>query len=69
MVKPGQWVFKVPDGLPDEFVAPVNCALAQALYSLHRIGVWLGDTVLIQGAGGLGLYATVVARGRWGPGR
>lgn len=62
VVKPGQWVFKVPDGLPDELVAPVNCALAQVLYSLHRIGVWLGDTVLIQGAGGLGLYATVVAR-------
>jgi L-iditol 2-dehydrogenase len=32
------------------------------LYSLHRIGVWLGDTVLIQGAGGLGLCAAAVAK-------
>jgi threonine dehydrogenase-like Zn-dependent dehydrogenase len=32
------------------------------VYALHRIGVWLGDTVLIQGAGGLGLYATAVAK-------
>jgi threonine dehydrogenase-like Zn-dependent dehydrogenase len=62
VVKPGQWVFKIPPSLPDELVAPVNCALAQVLYALHRIGVWLGDTVLIQGAGGLGLYATAVAK-------
>jgi len=62
VVKPGQWVFKVPDGLPDELVAPVNCALAQVLYSLHRIRIWLGDTIVIQGAGGLGLYGVAVAR-------
>jgi L-iditol 2-dehydrogenase len=62
MVKPGQWVFKVPDDLPDELVAPANCALSQVLYALHRIGIWLGDTVVIQGAGGLGLYATAVAK-------
>ena len=62
VVKPGQWVFKVPDELPDELVAPANCALSQVLYALHRIGIWLGDTVVIQGAGGLGLYATAVAK-------
>jgi L-iditol 2-dehydrogenase len=62
VVKPGQWVFKVPDGLPDDLVAPANCALSQVVYALHRIGVWLGDTVLIQGAGGLGLCATAVAK-------
>ena len=62
MAKTGQWIFKVPDELPDELVAPANCALSQVLYSLHRIGVWLGDTVLIQGAGGLGLCAAAVAK-------
>ncbi len=59
---PGQWVFKVPDGLPDELVAPANCALSQVVYGLHQIRVWLGDTVVIQGAGGLGLYAVALAR-------
>ena len=49
MAKPGQWIFKVPDELPDELVAPANCALSQVLYSLHRIGVWLGDTVADPG--------------------
>ena len=61
-VLPGQWIFKVPDDLPDELVAPVNCALAQVVYGLHQIRVWLGDTVVVQGAGGLGLYCVAVAR-------
>jgi L-iditol 2-dehydrogenase len=62
LVKANQWVFKVPDELPDELVAPVNCALAQVVYGLNQIGVWLGDTVVIQGAGGLGIYACGVAK-------
>ena len=62
LVKANQWVFKVPEGLPDELVAPVNCALAQVVYGLHLIGVWLGDTVVVQGAGGLGIYACGVAK-------
>jgi threonine dehydrogenase-like Zn-dependent dehydrogenase len=61
-VQPGQWVFRVPDGLADPLVAPVNCALAQVVFGLHQIRVWLGDTVVIQGAGGLGLYAVALAR-------
>ena len=52
----------MPNDLPDELVAPVNCALSQVLYGLHEIGVWLGDTVVIQGAGGLGIYACGVAK-------
>jgi L-iditol 2-dehydrogenase len=62
LLKPTQWVFKVPDELPDELVAPVNCALSQVVYGLNQIGVWLGDTVVIQGAGGLGIYACGVAK-------
>jgi L-iditol 2-dehydrogenase len=61
-VQPGQWLFKVPDELPDALVAPVNCALAQVVYGLHQVRVWLGDTVVVQGAGGLGLYCVAVAR-------
>ncbi len=61
-MRSGHWVFKVPDELADELVSPVNCALAEVLYGLHRVGITLGDTVVIQGVGGLGLYATAVAR-------
>lgn len=59
---PRQWVYQVPDGLSDDLVAPVNCALSQVVYGLHEIGITLGDTVVIQGAGGLGINAIAVAR-------
>lgn len=62
LLKATQWIFKVPEGLPDELVAPVNCALSQVVYGLQQVGVWLGDTVVVQGAGGLGIYAGGVAR-------
>ena len=62
LLKSGQWLFKVPDELEDDLVAPVNCALAQVVYGLNQIGVWLGDTVVVQGAGALGIYAGAVAK-------
>ncbi len=61
-LRAGQWVFKIPDELPDEVVSPINCALSEVIYGLHKIGIVLGDTVVIQGAGGLGLYATAIAK-------
>lgn len=59
---PGHWTFKVPSDLPNHVVSPVNCALAQMVYSIHQVGITLGDTVVIQGAGGLGLYGIAVAK-------
>jgi len=61
-VSPGQPIFKVPDELSDEVVAPVNCALAQVIFGLSRVGVTVGDYVVIQGAGGLGINSVAVAR-------
>src|SRR5215475_1047817 len=61
-LRPRGVLFKVPDVLPDAVVAPVNCALAQVLYGLTVAGVRFGDTVLIQGAGGLGVQAAAVAK-------
>ena len=59
---PGHWTFKVPQDLPTHVVSPVNCAQAQMVYSIHKIGIMLGDTLVIQGAGGLGLYGIAVAK-------
>ena len=59
---PGHFVFKVPDGIPDEAVAGVNCAAAQVVYGLHQAGVRMGDSVVVQGAGGLGLNAVAAAK-------
>jgi len=61
-LRKGQTVVKLPAELSDGEVSPVNCALSEALYGLDQIGIRLGDTVVIQGAGGLGLYATALAR-------
>ena len=61
-LRPGQWVFKVPDGLSDQLVSTVNCALSEVIYGFNQVGITLGDTVVVQGAGGLGLYAIAVAR-------
>jgi L-iditol 2-dehydrogenase len=58
----GQVLCRVPEALTDGEVSPVNCALCQVVYGLDQIGLRLGDTVVIQGAGGLGLYASAVAR-------
>lgn len=61
-LRPGHFVYKVSDDLTDELITPVNCALAQVVYGLDKVGLRFGDTVVIQGAGGLGLNATAVAR-------
>ncbi len=61
-LKPGHWVFKLPDELSDEMVTPVNCALSQVTYGLRQAGLQMGDTLVVQGAGGLGLNACAVAK-------
>ena len=63
-LQPTHYAYKVPDELPSQAVPAVNCALAQVLFGLERVGVAFGDTVIIQGAGGLGIYATAVAADR-----
>jgi threonine dehydrogenase-like Zn-dependent dehydrogenase len=63
-VTPQMALYKVPDAVTDTMVAGVNCALAQVVMGLERVQVGVGDRVVIQGAGGLGIYATAVARDR-----
>ncbi len=61
-IHPGAAIYKVPDDVPWELVAGANCALSQVIYGFHRADLRFGETVVIQGAGGLGLYATAVAK-------
>jgi threonine dehydrogenase-like Zn-dependent dehydrogenase len=65
---PGHTVLRVPDALSDDLVVGVNCAMAQVTCGWDLAGLAVGETVVIQGAGGLGLYAIAVARER-GAGR
>ena len=61
-LKPGHFVLKTPETLSDRAVSPLNCALSQVIYGLHQVDMRAGETVVIQGAGGLGLYASAVAK-------
>lgn len=61
-LRPGGFVVKAPDDLSDELLAPLNCALVQVMTGFRRAGLQWGQKVLIQGAGGLGLNATAVAK-------
>ena len=61
-LRPNHTVFKVPDDLTDDMVAPANCALSEVIYGLEKVGLRFGETIVIQGAGGLGINATAVAK-------
>ncbi len=54
--------FRVPDELPDDLLGPVNCALGTVTQGLISAGAHEGQYVVIQGAGGLGLYAVAMAK-------
>lgn len=59
-----QALFKVPDNVPSLVAATANCALSQVTAGVDRAGVQPGQHVVVQGAGGLGLYATALAKER-----
>ncbi|MFC2027257.1 zinc-binding dehydrogenase [Chloroflexota bacterium] len=59
---PNRTILRVADDLTDEMVAPVNCALSEVIYGLHKVNFSFGETIVIQGAGGLGINAIAVAK-------
>lgn len=63
-IHPNQYFYKVPEGLDPSIAAGANCALSQMLYGLDKVGVEYGETVVVQGAGGLGLNTVAIAQER-----
>lgn len=63
-VDPQQYFYRVPDVLSDASVTGANCGLSQMIFALDGAGLGPGQTLVIQGAGGLGLYAAAVGRER-----
>ena len=68
VLEPGSAVFRLPDGLQPAEAVSANCALATCVHAVEKIDVRPGETVLIQGAGLLGVYAAALCRDR-GAGR
>lgn len=55
-------IFKVPSQLKDEEVVSLNCAMGTVMQGLELANISRGQTVVVQGAGGLGLYAIALAK-------
>lgn len=61
-LKPGVKILQLPEGLaPETFIAG-GCALPTAFHGLERGEVRLGDNVVVQGSGPVGLMAAALAR-------
>jgi L-iditol 2-dehydrogenase len=63
VLKPGTRVIPAPDVDARAFMAG-GCGLPTALHAVERADVRLGDTVLVLGAGPVGLSAAILARMR-----
>lgn len=62
LLVPGTALYRVPDGLSDVLAAPANCATATVCAMLRAAGPIAGRTMLVCGAGMLGLTACAMAR-------
>ncbi|KUO43203.1 MAG: hypothetical protein APU95_01760 [Hadesarchaea archaeon YNP_N21] len=61
-LEPGTPIFKVPENLPNEAVSPATCGLITMIEGMETVKVDIGDDVVVQGAGSLGLYGIVLAK-------
>ncbi len=61
-LEPGVSVAKLPDGVPPETYIGGGCGLITAVHAIERAEVALGDTVLVQGTGAVGLSVVALAR-------
>lgn len=61
-LRPGTAIFKIPEELPTEAVVGAGCALVTSLHGIERIGVQMGDNVVIQGSGPVGLACLAIAK-------
>jgi putative phosphonate catabolism associated alcohol dehydrogenase len=63
-ILPGTWILKLPPDLSDEEAAPLNCGVATMASVTEAAEIGLGDAVVVQGLGLLGLYGAAMAKAR-----
>ncbi len=63
-VVPGTGILKLPDELSDEEATPLNCGVATMVSVTEATQNQMGDVVVIQGLGLLGLYGCAMAKTR-----
>ncbi|NLV73786.1 MAG: zinc-binding dehydrogenase [Chloroflexi bacterium] len=61
-LKPGVKVLPLPDAVPAERFIGAGCGLPTAVHAIELAKIMLGDTVVVQGAGPVGLTAAILAQ-------
>lgn len=61
-LEPGVIVAHLPESVPAEAYIGGGCGLITAVHAIDRAEVTLGDTVLVQGTGAVGLSAIALAK-------
>jgi threonine dehydrogenase-like Zn-dependent dehydrogenase len=61
-LKPGVKILRLPEGVSPEMVIAGGCALPTAFHAVERGQVGLGDHVVVQGSGPVGLMAAALSR-------
>ena len=61
-LEPGVLTVTVPSGVGDEDYIGGGCGLITSVHIMDRAGVGLGDTVVVQGTGAVGLSAVALAK-------
>jgi alcohol dehydrogenase len=62
LLAPGTALFRVPDALPDAVACPASCATATVACALEAAGPIAGRSVLVLGAGMLGMTSAAWSR-------
>jgi putative phosphonate catabolism associated alcohol dehydrogenase len=63
-ILPGTGILRLPAELSDEEATPLNCGVATMVSVTEAAALALGDSVVVQGLGLLGLYGVALARAR-----
>jgi alcohol dehydrogenase len=63
-ILPESWILRLPDELTDEEATPLNCGVATMIAVTEAANIRIGQTVVVQGLGLLGLYGAAIAKAR-----
>ena len=63
-ILPRSWVLRLPVELSDEEATPINCGVATMIAATEAANIRIGQSVVVQGLGLLGLYGAAIAKAR-----
>lgn len=61
-LKPGTKIIRLPPNVPPERFIAGGCGLTTAIHAMDRAEIRLGDRVVVQGSGPVGLNAAILAQ-------